>query len=162
MPTVTRLRLHAVVGPHAQPLLNRLARSRFYLRTPHEAPPVQCLWEDDAVDAVLRALQSRLGGAFNIAAPGPRPWPELAGRHHRVTVGIPYRAAELGHRLLWHVTPALGDPGWLAGMRYPLVVDCSRAERDLHWRANYSVADCVDLCWSLSQAAAKPTQTPEP
>ncbi|MEF8792136.1 NAD-dependent epimerase/dehydratase family protein [Thiohalorhabdus sp.] len=161
-PTVTRLRLHAVVGPHAQPLLNRLARSRFYIRTPEEAPPVQCLWEDDAIDAVLRALQNRVDGAFNIGAPDPRPWPELATRHHRVTVGIPYRVAEPAHRLLWHVTPALGDPGWLAGMRYPLVVDCTRAEGYLHWRANYSVADCVDLCWSLSQTAGKPSQNPEP
>ena len=150
------------VGCTLTTLLNRLARSRFYIRTPDAPPPVQCLWEDDAVDAVLQALHSRAGGAFNIGATEPRPWPELAGRHHRLTVGVPYRPAELGHRLLWHVTPAFGDPGWLAGMRYPLVVDCARAGRGLHWRANYSVADCVDLCWSLSQPAAKPTQTPEP
>lgn len=148
-PAVTRLRLHAVVGPNAQPLLNRLARSRFYIRTPGEPPPVQCLWEDDAVDAILSALRSRAPGAFNIGAGDPRPWPELAGRHHRLTVGLPYRPTRLAHRLLWRVTPALGDPGWLAGMRYPLVVDCTRAGGALHWRPNYSVANCVDLCWGL-------------
>jgi len=154
-PTVSRLRLHAVVGPNAQPLLNRLARSRFYIRTRNGPPPVQCLWEDDAVDAVLSTLQTRASGAFNIGAREPRPWPELAKRHHRLTVGVPYRLAEAAHRLVWHFTPAFGDPGWLAGMRYPLVVSCDRAARELHWRANYSVANCVDLCWSprkLNQA----------
>ncbi|HKJ71616.1 MAG TPA: NAD-dependent epimerase/dehydratase family protein [Gammaproteobacteria bacterium] len=160
-PSIARLRLHAVVGPNAQPLLNRLARTRFTIRTPGEPPPVQCLWEEDAVDAILSALHSRAAGAYNIAASGPRPWPELAGRHHRFTVGIPYRAAETAHRLLWRVTPAFGDPGWLAGMRYPLVVDCGRAARALHWRANYSVANCVDLCWRLSRPARTPTRTPE-
>ena len=160
-PSVSRLRLHAVVGPNAQPLLNRLARSRFYIRTP-EPPPVQCLWEDDAVDAVLSALHTGASGAFNIAASDPRPWPELARRHHRVTIGVPYGAAEAAQRLLWHVTPAFGDPGWLAGMRYPLVVDSGRAAGALHWRANYSVANCVDLCWGLAQPSAKPSQTPEP
>jgi nucleoside-diphosphate-sugar epimerase len=160
-PSVARLRLHAVVGPNAQPLLNRLARSRFYLRTPEDPPPVQCLWEDDAVDAVLMALHRRAAGSFNIAASEPRPWPELAGRHHRLTIGIPYAVADTAHRLLWHVTPALGDPGWLAGLRYPLVVDCARAARVLDWRANYSVANCVDLCLGHAQPSRKPTQTRE-
>jgi nucleoside-diphosphate-sugar epimerase len=161
-PSVSRLRLHAVLGPNAQPLLNRLARSRFTIRTPGDPPPVQCLWEDDAVDAVLSALRTRASGAFNIGASEPQPWPELAARHHRLTLGLPYGPAEVAHRLLWHVTPAFGDPGWLAGMRYPLVVDCARAARSLHWRANYSVANCVDLCWALTHSARTPTQTPEP
>ncbi|KPV41741.1 hypothetical protein AN478_01355 [Thiohalorhabdus denitrificans] len=144
-PVVTRLRMHAVVGPGSQPLLNRIARTRLYIRAP-EPPPVQCLWENDAVDAILRALATPVSGAFNIAGSGPRPLPDLIQRHHRRAWGLPYRPAEATHRLLWRVTPRLGDPGWLAGLRYPLVVDCERAARVLNWRPNYSVANCVDLC----------------
>jgi nucleoside-diphosphate-sugar epimerase len=149
-PTVTRLRLHAVVGPNSQPLLNHIARSRFYIRN-GSPPPVQCLWEDDAVDALLRAIQAGAPGAFNIAGSDPRPWPELAARHHRLTVGLPYGPTAAVHRFLCRFTGALGDRGWLAGLRYPLVVDCSRAARELDWRPNYSVANCVDLCWGAQE-----------
>ncbi len=148
-PAITRLRLHAVVGRSAQPLLNRIARSRIYIRGAPGGPLVQCLWEDDAVDAILVALARRLPGIFNIAGYRPLPWPELVARHHRVPVGLPYGLARTIHRLLWQFSGRFGDPGWLGGLRYPLVLDCSRAREQLHWRSNYSVANCIDLCWEL-------------
>ncbi|MFA9461792.1 NAD-dependent epimerase/dehydratase family protein [Thiohalorhabdus methylotrophus] len=145
-PVVTRLRMHAVVGPDSQPLLNRIARTRLYIRAA-EPPPVQCLWENDAVDAILRALATRAPGAFNIAGAKPEPLPDLIERHHRRAWGLPYGPAAAAHRLVWRFSSGFGDPGWLAGLRYPLVLDCSRAARTLNWRPNYSVANCIDLCW---------------
>ena len=154
-PLVTRLRLHAVVGAEAHPLLNRIARSRIYFREAEGGPLVQCLWETDAVDAILLALERGVGGAFNIGAHGPRPWPELVSRHHRLRMGVPYRLAGGLHRLLWHLTGRYGDPGWLGGLRYPLVLDCTRAREQLRWRPNYSVSDCVDLCWNLTKGSGQ-------
>ena len=148
-PVVTRLRMHAIVGPNAQPLLNQIAQIPFYFRTRGDPPLAQCLWEEDAVDAILRALETRQSGAFNIAAFDPLPWRELVARHHRLPLALPFGAADRAHKLLWQVSGRVGDPGWMEGMRHSLVVDCTRADEVLDWRANYSVADCVDLCWSI-------------
>lgn len=161
VPVITRLRVHGIVGPNAQPLFNRLGRSRLYIRTPSAPPPVQFLWEDDAVDAILQSLRSRVGGNFNIAASEPRPWPELVARHHRWTMGLPYEPVQALQRLLWPVTGAFGEPGWLMALRYPLVVDCERARKDLGWRAHFTVTDCVDLCQELEPPWGR-LSTPEP
>jgi hypothetical protein len=34
-------------------------------------------------------------------------------------------------------------PGWVDMLRYPLVLDCSRAERELGWRASCNSATAV-------------------
>jgi nucleoside-diphosphate-sugar epimerase len=141
-PRVVRLRLHAIVGPNSRPLLNRLAATPLYIRSP-DPVPVQCLWEDDAAAAVEAALARRAEGVYNIAAPDPRPLPELIGQHRRWSLGLPYGPARAGHRLVAAFSDALGDPGWLAGLRYPLVLDCARARAELDWRPTRSVADCI-------------------
>ena len=139
---VTRLRLHAIVGPHALPLVNALARSRLYPRAEGPAPAVQCLWEEDAASAVLAALRGP-PGIYNIAAPGPVRCRDLVCAGGRFAVGIPFGHAERLHRLLWQATGACGDPGWLAGLRHPLTVSNARAAASLGWRARFSVSDCV-------------------
>lgn len=147
-PIITRLRLHAIVGPGSRPLLNRIAATPFYIRAPRPVP-VQCLWEADAAAAVEAALARRVAGAFNIASPEPRPLPELIARHRRWSVGLPYAPARLAHRWVARFSDALGDPGWLAGLRYPLVLDCARARAALHWRPARSVSDCIDSVRNL-------------
>jgi nucleoside-diphosphate-sugar epimerase len=155
LPIVTRLRLHAIVGPGSRPLLNRIAATPFYIRAPQPVP-VQCLWEADAAAAVEAALAQRASGAFNIAAPEPRPLPELIARHRRWCLGIPYRPARAAQRLLARFTDVLGDPGWLAGLRYPLVLDCARARNELHWRPERSVSNCIDSVRTLEQRSPTP------
>jgi UDP-glucose 4-epimerase len=139
---ITRLRLHAVVGPHALPLVNTLARSRFYVRVPDPQPWVQCVWEQDAASAILAALHGR-PGVYNIAAPDPVSYRELVCADGRISFGVPFAVAERMHRLVWPLTGAWGDPGWLAGLKYPLAVSTARAATELGWRASYSVGDCV-------------------
>jgi UDP-glucose 4-epimerase len=137
---VTRLRLHAIVGPNAWPLTNALARARIYPSDVHA--PVQCLWEDDAAAAILAALNGP-PGTYNIAAPGARPFGELARLDGRFAVGLPYRLMDRAQALGARVSGRWGDPGWLAGLKYPIVVSTARAESDLHWRARRSVEECV-------------------
>ncbi|MEW6613227.1 MAG: NAD-dependent epimerase/dehydratase family protein [Pseudomonadota bacterium] len=141
---IARLRIHAVVGPRAQALLNRIARTRFYVRVPGPQPLTQCIWEDDVVQAILLSLFSDARGPFNLAAPEPLSFRDIVRRHKRLCLPVPYALAEGGHRLFWQVSGAAGDPGWLAGLRHSLAVDTGRAERLLHWRPRYSVAECVD------------------
>ena len=139
---LTRLRLHAVVGPNALPLINAIARSRLYLRLPEPQPPVQCLWEEDAACAILAALHGP-PGVYNISAPDPVPFRDLVRVGGRLCVGVPVAGAEALHRLACRFTGAWGDPGWVAGLRYPLAVSTVRAAAVLGWRARLSVLDCV-------------------
>jgi UDP-glucose 4-epimerase len=139
---VTRLRLHAIVGPNALPLVNRLARSRLYLRLAEPQPRVQCLWEEDAASAIIAALKGP-AGIYNIAAPKPVRYRDLVGADGRFGLGVPFASAERLHRLISRWTGAWGELGWLAGFRYPLAVSAERAAAALGWKARFSVSDCV-------------------
>lgn len=145
IPAITRLRIHAIVGPRAQSLLNLIARTRFYVQVPDPQPPTQCIWEDDVVQALLLALFSEASGAFNLAAPEPLSFKDIVSRDGRWAMPVPYGLAERAHRTFWQVSGSLGDPGWLAGLRHPLAVDTRRAETLLHWRPRHSVAECLDI-----------------
>lgn len=139
---ITRLRFHAIVGPNAQPLLNRLGHSRLYFFVPETEPEVQCLWEEDAASAVVAALKGP-AGIYNIAAPEPLPYRDLVRADGRLGLGVPLASAERLHPLLSRWTGAWGEPGWLAGFRYPLTVSAERAAAALGWKARFSVLDCV-------------------
>jgi UDP-glucose 4-epimerase len=139
---VTRLRLAAIVGPNALPLVNALARSRIYPSVPDPQPAVQCLWEGDAVAAILAAFEGS-AGVYNIAAPGARPYRDLVRLDSRLAVGLPFSPMERLHGLVSHFSSRWGDKGWLAGLKYPLVVTTARAESALDWRARLSVEECV-------------------
>lgn len=137
---VTRLRLHAVIGPHGQALVNAIATSPIGLRPADPDLRIQCIHEEDAVSAILAALHYGQKGIFNIAAPQPIPWHEIP---RRITLPIPIALAHGLHRMVWPFTDALGDPGWLLGLRYPLVVATQRAETELAWQARYDVAAAI-------------------
>ncbi|MHB0889147.1 NAD-dependent epimerase/dehydratase family protein [Acidithiobacillus sp.] len=137
---VTRLRLHAVIGPHGQALVNAIATSSVGLRLPDPDLRIQCIHEEDAVGAILAALHYGQQGIFNIAAPHPIPWQQIP---RRLTLPIPIALAHRLHRMVWPFTAVLGDPGWLWGLRYPLVVDTRRAQTELAWQARYDVATAI-------------------
>ncbi len=138
--TVTRLRLHAIVGPHGQTLVNGMATSSYGLRLRNPDLPIQCLHEDDAVNAILAALYSGQGGVFNIAAPDPIPWSAIPRRW-----SLPLSPAQLHtlHSILRPFSTRLGDPGWLRGLENPLVVDITRAQQSLGWRPRYDVRGTI-------------------
>ncbi|WP_414041308.1 NAD-dependent epimerase/dehydratase family protein [Acidithiobacillus sp. M4-SHS-6] len=143
---VTRLRLHAIIGPHGQKLVNAIATSPFALRMQHPDLPIQCLHEEDAASALLAALNQPQGGIFNIAAPDPIPWSSIPRRWQ-----LPFSPRQLHrlHRSLRPFSRTLGDPGWLQALENPLIVDTRRAQQVLGWQARYSVAAALS---SLRQA----------
>ena len=137
---ITRLRLHAIVGPKSWPLTNALARARVYPSDANAA--VQCLWEDDAASAIRAALNGP-AGIYNIAAPEARPFRDLARLDGRLALGMPYRLLERAQWFATRISTRWGDPGWFPGLKCPIVVSTARAEAALHWRARYSVEECV-------------------
>ena len=88
---------------------------------------------DDVADAVVRALQDRAPGAFNLAA-DPAVTTAMIGEvlGARV-VDLPAPAVRLAASLAWHARIQPVDPGWLdLGFAVPLL-DCGRARAELGW-----------------------------
>lgn len=143
---VTRLRLHAIIGPHGQKLVNAIATSPFNVRMKNPGLPIQCLHEEDATSAIIAALDHAHGGVFNIAAAEPVPWSSIPRRW-----SLPLNPGQLHriHRRLRPFNRALGDPGWLQALENPLIVDTRRAQETLGWQARYSVSEALS---SLRQA----------
>lgn len=142
-PSVVRLRPHVILGPHAQPLLRWLLRQPCYPRLPDPQPLTQCVWEDDVARAIVAAVHSQATGAFNLAADPPLSFRDMQRARHRLAVPLPYRAASWLHRALWRVSPAVGEPAWLEGMRYSLAVDSRRARSELGWQPMKNSYQCL-------------------
>jgi len=137
------LRPHAILGRHAQPYLRRLLTAPLTARLPRPPPRLQCVWEDDVAEAVWAALQRPVRGPFNLAAEPPLALPELRRLAGRRGLALPLPWLAAAQRLAWRLTPRAEDPAWLAGARYDLVLDCTRARMRLGWRPRAGPARCV-------------------
>lgn len=141
---VLRLRPHAILGPHAHPVLRLLLRQPFVPATGARAPLTQCVWEDDVAEAVRLALTRGGPGAYNLAAQPAASFRELLARRRRLRLPVPLGLAAALHRLAWRLTPAAGEPGWVAGMAHDLALDTRRAQRELGWRPALDTWACID------------------
>ena len=138
---VTRLRPHAIVGPHAHPLLNLVLRQPFY---PSSGALTQCVWEDDVAEAVTLAVAARAKGAFNLAAQPAMSLRDMLARTRRWCLPLPLGPAAAMHRVLWWLTPSVGEPGWVQGTRHSLALDTRRAREELGWRPRHDTLACLD------------------
>jgi len=134
------LRPPAILGPHALPLLRRLLASPV---RPAGGPPLQCVHEDDVASALIATLARDAHGAYNLAAEPPLT-PELleatTGRRARA---LPAWLLQGLQRAAWPLTGAWGEPGWAAGLRYPLLLEAARARRELGWSPARTGPECV-------------------
>jgi UDP-glucose 4-epimerase len=138
-----RLRPHAIVGPHAHPLLNRLLHQPFVPALPRPLPLTQCVGEDDVAHAIHLSLRSAARGAFNLATDPPMSLKAMIRANRRFTIPVPLSLISAAHRLAWWVTPTAGEPGWIDGLRHSLVLDTQRARDELGWTARRDTRQCL-------------------
>lgn len=143
LPECVRLRPHAILGPHAQPLLRRLLQQPFHLRLPEPHPVLQCVHEDDVARAVVLAITSEVRGPFNLSSPDAFSFREAVQRDGRLSIALPAGIARAGFDLAWRLFGWGGEPAWLEGLSRPLSLDCSRAAHELGWQASCSAAAAI-------------------
>ncbi|MFN7085337.1 MAG: NAD-dependent epimerase/dehydratase family protein [Burkholderiales bacterium] len=143
-PECVRLRPHAILGPHAQPLLRWLLHQPCYLRLPEPQPRLQCVHEDDVVQAILLGLERKAHGAFNLAADDSFSFRDVIRRRHRLSVPLPPAVARSGLTLAWKLSGWGGEPAWIAGLTKPLLLDCRRARLELGWHCCHSAAETLE------------------
>lgn len=134
-PAAVRLRPHAILGPHCQPLLRQLARAPVRLMVPGPGPRLQCVHEEDVAAAIELALTRDVSGPFNLAAPGDFPLAAL-GRG-RLRLPLPFPLARGVLTAAWRISGFGGEPGWIEGLRRGLTLDCSRAHGVLGWQPRF-------------------------
>ncbi len=138
-PDCVRLRPHAILGPHAQPLLKSLLRQPFYPRLPQPQPLLQCVHEDDVAGAIILCLRRTATGPFNLAVEGSLTCRELIMSHHKSPLPLPLAAARAGLRLAWKFRGWGDDPTWIDGLAHSLTLDCRRARVELGWQRRYDL-----------------------
>lgn len=88
---------------------------------------------DDVADALVRVLESRAPGAFNLAAEPPVTAQDVADALHARLVHVPSAAVRAAVSASWHARVQPLDPGWIdMGYAVPLL-DTTRARTELGW-----------------------------
>jgi nucleoside-diphosphate-sugar epimerase len=143
-PQCLRLRPHAILGPHAQPLLRFLLRLPIYPAGQCDPPQLQCIHESDVVSAIVRALRSSVAGAINLASAETFSYMQAIKHLHPRAKALPIALAQKLLTVTWRLTGFGGEPAWLDGLTQPLTLDCGRARRELGWSPAYTAFDAIN------------------
>jgi UDP-glucose 4-epimerase len=150
---VTTLRLAPVLGPKSDNVF-----TRFFARpaSPSIAgfdPLIQVLHEEDAAEAVLRAVQASPGGPINIAAPGVLPYSSALAYLGRIRVPLPYGFAKALGKALWSTQIIDTPPEMVALLKDLCVADTSRMIEALGLRPRYNIAQTLDTFLGLAPSS---------
>lgn len=136
-PSAISLRVHLIIGPNSHQFLKEMCTAPVYISFPPPRPLMQCVHERDVAIAILAALRSEVGGAYNIAAPEPFCLSDFMRRGRKLIVPLPVSLA----RRMVKLARALGSKEehlWLDIVDNTLTIDCSRARNALGWAATSS------------------------
>ena len=121
------LRVCYTLGPSAHGTLASFLNARFVPMVLGFDPLFQFLHEDDAANAIVTALSSKLRGIYNVAGPQPLPLSLIAHEARRRTVPLPEVALAF---LLGRAGLPRLSRGALAHIKYPIVVDATLFRRE--------------------------------
>lgn len=124
---VARLRPHWLVGPRSDSVLARLLRQHLALRQATESR-LQCVHEEDVVEAILLALHGKAHGAFNLACKEIVTLAVLQRQAHWLR--LPVTARLLARRLDT-------APGCIEALARSLVLNTRRARTELGWKPRH-------------------------
>jgi UDP-glucose 4-epimerase len=98
---------------------------------------------DDVADAVVRCLEGRVPGAFNLAA-GAVTVDDIAAALGARHVQAPTPVLRAAASLAWHARLQQVDPGWIDLARNAPVLDAGRARRELGWSPTATAREVLE------------------
>jgi UDP-glucose 4-epimerase len=146
-----------VAGPDAPALLNELPYLRLQralpawaLRAPRlirglapmlpdHGVPFQLVHHDDVAAALVAGVLARgTPGIYNLAGPGVVHWSDVAHELGWHAVRVPRHALGVTASVLARIPGLEAQAGWLEALRVPMLMDCTRARRELGWQPAYN------------------------
>jgi len=132
------LRPCVLIGPHINNPTGDSLRQKILVYTKGDAPQVQLIDEDDAVEAFYLAATGDGEGIFNVAGEGTLTYPELAQILNKKIVLLPFgllaRLASFAKRL--GLSPVSATT--LRFIQNPLVVDGSRFQQHFGFKPKHN------------------------
>jgi UDP-glucose 4-epimerase len=136
-------------GP-SRDLLTRLPLLRLVL--PNPGVPFQLVHEEDVGSAVLAAtVGAGPPGAYNLAGDGQITISDVASAAGTYSVPVPNMLVGVASRLVAALPWLPSQAEWIHTVRYPMLMDTTRAHRDLGWMPKYTTRAAFD---SIARAAA--------
>jgi len=97
-------------------------------------PLFQMMHDEDAADALIAAVESRINGVFNVGGPAPVPLSVLCRGTHRKALVVP-------EAVFPHICGRFGlphlPPGAVAHIKYPIVVDATAFQKATGFKHRY-------------------------
>lgn len=140
---VTVLRFAPLFGPGVHTFYTRIFDRRVVPLLMGYDPLVQLLHPDDAVAALLSAIEAAPGGAYNVVP--SRPIPLLTAFHlaAKIPVFVPHPVAYAGADLLWAAGLGAAPGAFVDYVRYLFVADGEKARQRLGFAPRYSSRESV-------------------
>jgi nucleoside-diphosphate-sugar epimerase len=115
---------------------------------------IPLIHSDDVADALVRVVERRAGGPFNLAAEPPLGRDDVAKVLGAKAVHLPSSVLGALVDLSWRVRLQPIDRGWLDMAFSVPLLDCGRAERELDWHPQWSSVDALtDVIRGVAQEA---------
>jgi UDP-glucose 4-epimerase len=141
--SITVMRFAPLLGPGVHTFYTRIFDHRVVPLLMGYDPLVQLLHPDDAVTALLAAIEAAPGGAYNVVP--SRPLPILTAYHlaAKVPVFVPHPIAYAGADLLWAAGLGAAPGGFIDYVRFLCVADGEKAREKLGFVPRFSSRDSV-------------------
>jgi UDP-glucose 4-epimerase len=134
--------LDLLPGP-SRDLLTRLPLLRPVL--PNPGVPFQLVHEEDVASAVLAAtLGAAPPGAYNLAGDGEITISDVASALGMYSVPVPNQLLGVASRLVAALPWLPSQAEWIHAIRYPMLMDTTRAHRDLGWVPKYTTREAFE------------------
>lgn len=142
--TVTVLRFAPLFGPGVRTFYTAIFDHRLVPVLMGYDPLVQLLHPDDALEALLAAVERRPAGAFNIVPSRPIPLLTMLHVAAKVPVPVPHPVAYRASDLLWSAGLADAPGGFVDFVRYPVLGDGAKARKALGFAARHTSRQALD------------------
>lgn len=139
----TSLRFGVTLGPTIRSFWARVFGRTSMVRLMGFDPLMQFLHEDDAVDALLKAVREDHPGAYNIAGDGVLYYDQVLELGGKVPIPVPHFLARPGTTALWQLQ-LVDIPGpFLNYLRYAWCADGTRMREKMGFQPRYSSRQTV-------------------
>lgn len=134
---ITRLRPQVVLGLNMNNPLKAMFKGKNVVSLAPDTL-VQVVWGEDVAQAFYLALIKDAPGAFNLGGDDPLTLRDLGKKMNKEVKVIPYKLAIFFVAFFAKLRIIKSTyPGWVRVMRYPIVVDTSKAKKILGWKPKY-------------------------